>query len=201
MAKLHQIERLKMPIAGPKNDSQLFDDCYAWHHYAYLKQIWLSLSLSYLNDLPQGLVHGDFSYTNLIINDHGIITLIDFDYLQDDYLLNDIVKAQHSLDLTSKGIFVKVINSFISEYQKLRPLTTVEKNNILIHLKKSLIETAFKMYFYMYVNRNGPLKGVLGNPELVDRVLNNPQNYYLDPEHIVQELRSLESIDQLLFCD
>lgn len=50
---------------------------------------------SYLNTLPRGIIHGDFSYSNLLFEQSGqLSTILDFDNITRGYLLTDLVRCQ-----------------------------------------------------------------------------------------------------------
>lgn len=194
MARLHSIpmtENLTSQI-NQRDIPALIDKCASWGHYEFIKSSWESLDLSYVPTLDKGLIHGDFTYTNLLV-DNNIITLLDFDELRYDDILWDIAHALTFYGFDSEGNIKRdVFLSFMNAYKEIRPLSVKEISNLFTHLKKRLVEIAVIMHYYMYLHERTP--GVYGDQECVDRILNTPENGHLDPEYIVKKVKALEFI-------
>ncbi len=199
MARLHLIDTPERALKPRRDMAFLFEQCKRWEHCSYLETLWNSLDFSYLEQLPKGLIHGDFSYSNILADSNGQLSLIDCDYMRYDYLLDDIGLAQIYYGFDDEGNFkLKEFASFIAAYQKIRPLTDLEKAHLITQTKRCLIEIAMALRFYLYDNPNGPIEGVLGDPVNAELITQNAKNHYIDPEFMVKGIKSLHSTNQSL---
>ena len=183
MAKLHLIESPQKAIIGSKDYYKLFDSCKDWKYCEELKKVFESLDLSYMNLLPRGLIHGDFSYTNLIVDQNGILTLLDFDHLRQDILLTDLVRCHLFYGFDKEGSLKEgTIQAFVSAYNSVRPLKAAELDAFYTHLKLCLLDVALEMYDHMYVKKDLP----------IGRVDGTPVNACLNPDRIAKEILSIK---------
>jgi guanylate kinase/thiamine kinase-like enzyme len=193
MAKLHLVEATEAPPLAPLKDyNRLFESCKDWEYCGELRKIFASLDLSYRGDLPRGLIHGDFSYTNLLVEEENNLTLLDFDHLRNDILLTDLARCHLFYGFNQEGQLKEdTVRSFVSAYNDIRPLKAAELDAFYAHMKLCLIDAALEMYDHMYVNRDLP----------IDRVNGNPCNACLTPDLIAKEVLSIKdktsiSLDQ-----
>ncbi|HSX43285.1 MAG TPA: phosphotransferase [Candidatus Saccharimonadales bacterium] len=77
------------------------------------------------NDLPVGIIHGDF-HTNNILIEGDKIALLDFEYSGEGVLLLDITRS--ALDICRSGnLFSEAkLKAYIAGYESIRPLTHAE---------------------------------------------------------------------------
>jgi Ser/Thr protein kinase RdoA (MazF antagonist)/guanylate kinase len=196
MAKLHlegsQIAHLPLEKYKDKNHyKNLFTKCESWSYTEELKQIYEELDLSYLDDIPRGTIHGDFSYTNLINSQKGL-TLIDFDHVCTSYLLTDLVRCHMFYGFDDIGsLQEQKVKDFTCIYDAVRNLTDTEKKNFYSHMKLMMIDTVLEMYYHMNIICDLP-KSVIAceenktlTPELLVKKIQNlrwKKNIYLDHE-------------------
>ncbi len=186
MAKLHsQASMLTSPpqekYKSKDHYRNLFKKCHGWVYTKDLKQIYESLDLSYLDKLPKGVIHGDFSYTNLINNGSEDLTIIDFDHICTSYLISDLVRSQMFFGFDENGMVLEEkVKNFVRFYNSIRPLSTIEKKNFYTHMKLMMIDTALEMYFHMYVVCDLPYS-----------VMTREENKTLMPELLVKKIKSL----------
>lgn len=192
MAKLHLVETAKSPLAPLKDYNRLFESCKDWEYCEELKEIFASLDLSYRESLPRGVIHGDFSYTNLLVDEENNLTLLDFDHLRNDILLTDLVRCHLFYGFNPEGKLKEdTVRSFVSAYNNIRPLKATELDVFYTHMKLCLIDVALEMYDHMYIKRDLP----------IDRVDGNPCNACLTSNLIAKEVLSIKdktsiSLDQ-----
>lgn len=185
MAKLHlegsHILHLPPEKYKDKNHyKNLFKKCESWVCTEELKQIYEELDLSYLDEIPRGTIHGDFSYTNLINSKKGL-TLIDFDHVCTSYLLTDLVRCHMFYGFDDKGsLQEKKVKDFAHAYDVVRALTDTEKKNFYSHMKLMMIDTALEMYYHMNIICDLP-KSVIACEE----------NKTLTPELLVKKIQNL----------
>lgn len=195
MAKLHLVEATEAPLAPLKDYNRLFESCKDWEYCGELKKIFSSLDLSYRGDLPRGLIHGDFSYTNLLVDEENNLTLLDFDHLRNDILLTDLARCHLFYGFNQEGQLKEdTVRSFVSAYNDIRPLRAAELDAFYTHMKLCLIDVALEIYDHMYVKRDLP----------IDRVNGNPCNACLTPDLIAKEVLSIKdktsiSLDQATY--
>lgn len=192
MAKLHLIKIVEDDPIPLKDYDLLFERCKGWEYCEVLKEIFTELDLSYLDNLPRGLIHGDFSYSNLLVDQDSQLTLLDFDHLRKDILLTDLVRCHLFYGFNQKGeLKEEVIRNFVSTYNTIRPIKMEELDVFYTHMKLCFIQVALEMYYHMYVEKDLPL----------ERVDGNPYNACLTPDLIAKEIllirdKSSITIDQ-----
>lgn len=183
MAKLHLVEATEVPLAPLKDYDRLFERCKDWEYCEELKKIFASLDLSYRESVPRGLIHGDFSYTNLLVDEEKNLTLLDFDHLRNDILLTDLSRCHLFYGFNQEAKLKEdTVRSFVSAYNDIRPLKASELDAFYTHMKLCLIDVALEMYDHMYVKRDLP----------IDRVDGNPFNACLTPDLIAKEVLSIK---------
>jgi Ser/Thr protein kinase RdoA (MazF antagonist)/guanylate kinase len=189
MATLHRIEVEEIPAPSLKNYFCLFNRCKNWKYCYELKKIYDSLDLSYRDDLPRGLIHGDFSYTNLIVDQKNNLALLDFDHLRNDILLTDLARCHLFYGFDKDGqIKENTIRTFVSAYHQIRPLKAIELDAFFIHMKLCLLDVALEMYDHMYVKHD----------LAIERVCENPFNVCLNPDLIAKEIISIKDRSSLV---
>lgn len=189
MAKIHCIETVETLLSPIQDYRELFESCKDWQYCEALKEIFASLDLSYRENLPRGIIHGDFSYTNLLVDSENHITLLDFDHLRNDILLTDLVRCQLFYAFDSEGnLKEETLRSFVLAYNKVRPLKAVELDVFYTHMKLCLIDTALEMYDHMYVKKD----------LMLDRVDGNPWNACLNPDLIAKGILSIQNRTSLV---
>lgn len=187
MAELHIKGSLITPLPLKKYKTEehyrnLFKRCQLWPHTEVLMKIYEGLDLTYLDEIPKGTIHGDFSYTNLIHGENEKLTLIDFDHLCTSYLLTDLVRCQMFYGFDDTGGFQEEkIENFASQYDTFRPLTTMEKEHFYSHMKLMMIDTALEMWYQIHITGNLPID-----------VVNFPENRALVPELLVKKIENLQ---------
>lgn len=188
MASLHRIETKRSEFGKQKDFTGLFERCKDWKHCDRLKRIYEAIDQSYIKDLPEGIIHGDFSYTNLLVSEDSSITLIDFDHLRSDTLLTDLVRSQLFYGFDREGkLKEETLQNFVLAYDRLRPLKAVELENFFSHMKIYLIDVALEMYDHLFNIQDLEM----------ERVFDNPLNCCLDPELIAQEIFSIENLSSI----
>lgn len=184
MAELHIKDSLiTTPLEKYKDDNHyktLFKKCESWIHTEELKKIYEELDLSYLSKIPKGIIHGDFSYTNLINSLNGLV-LIDFDHVCTSYYLTDLTRCHMFFGFDHLGELQeeKVID-FVSIYNNIRPLTNFEKDFFYTHMKLMMIDTALEMYYHRNIVCDLPYN-----------VINCGENKMLTPELLVKKIQNI----------
>lgn len=186
MAEVHQKGFLMNPAPKEKykNDDHyraLFKKCKEWECAAILEEIYNELDLDYLKEIPRGVIHGDFSYSNLIIREDNQLSLIDFDHICTSYLLTDVVRCHMFYGFDESGSLQedKVLD-FALCYDAYRPLHCAEKANFYTHMKLMMIDTALEMYNHMYLIH-----------DLAEETVKSPENATLVPELLVEKIKNL----------
>jgi homoserine kinase type II len=110
----------------------------------YDKLAWLESQLAAIQlprSLPKGICHCDFHFSNVLFQENKFAALIDFDDANYTFLLFDLVGLIESwawphpsdtLDLTQARLVVR-------EYNKHRPLATIEKRHLFDIYKLSIL--------------------------------------------------------------
>ena len=97
-----------------------------------------------LDDIPKGIIHLDIWYDNMSITDNREITIFDFDFCGNGYLVLDV--AYFCMQLfhieTDKEAYELKVKEFLKGYQKQRALTKQELD---------LIPTAGKAIWLFYL--------------------------------------------------
>lgn len=184
MAELHIKDSLiTAPFEKYKDDNHyktLFKKCESWIYTEELKKIYEELDLSYLSNIPKGIIHGDFSYTNLINSLNGLV-LIDFDHVCSSYYLTDLTRCHMFFGFDDLGeLEEKKVIDFVSTYNNIRPLTNLEKHFFYTHMKLMMIDTALEMYYHRSIACDLP-----------DNVINCGENKMLNPELLVKKIQNI----------
>lgn len=103
---------------------------------AYNKLSWIEQQLSVLvfpDDLPKGICHCDFHYSNILFHGDHLVGLIDFDDANHTFLSFDLVCLVDSWAwlYPSETLDFQVANTIIQEYETIRPLSLIEKHHFL----------------------------------------------------------------------
>lgn len=103
--------------------------------------------------LEAGLVHGDIKPENVVFKHGEVAGFLDFDLAYCGDLLSDIASAALWWSITLQGVKMQNLTAFLSEYNKIRPMSASEKK----HFKTALLFQALKqVYRYPYFVRNKP---------------------------------------------
>lgn len=185
MAKLHKSGSLinSLPPEKYKDDQHyraLFKKCEKWVHTEELKAIYEEIDLDYLSEIPKGIIHGDFSYSNLIHSEEEL-TLIDFDHVCTSYFLTDLVRCHMFYGFDENGILQEQkVKNFAANYNAVRPITDIEMENFYSHMKLMMIDTALEMYYHLNVVC-----------DLSKDVIDCEENKTLIPELLVKKIQNL----------
>jgi len=103
---------------------------------AYEKLSWIEQQLSLLvfpDDLPKGICHCDFHYSNALFHGDQLAGLIDFDDANHTFLSFDLVCLVDSWAwlYPSETLDIQAANTIIQEYETIRPLSSIEKHHFL----------------------------------------------------------------------
>ena len=99
----------------------------------YLKKAWP-------NNLPEGIIHADVFQDNVFFKDKKFTGIIDFYFACNDFLAYDIALTVNAWCFDDKTNFEKdKFLSLIQGYEKLRPLTDIEKINLSTLLRGAAI--------------------------------------------------------------
>lgn len=102
-----------------------------------LKPILNSLTAKYIDSLPKGLAHEDFSPDNILFSKTGVSAVIDFDRIQYSFLHHDAGRAILALTLEGEGslehgkINLQKARAFIDGYSEYSPLRLVDIADVL----------------------------------------------------------------------
>lgn len=153
MALLHQMDPPAQLPRPPFPDQELLSDflerCPSLPHREFVQSLIAQLDFSYLPLLPKGLVHGDFSPSNLLMQEEEVIALLDFDHMGYTYLLSDLARAQISFSFVGENFSLKKCADFVASYEKFRPLTPAEKEHFFTHLTAHLLRVYLVTYYYV----------------------------------------------------
>jgi len=186
MAKIHlvaseSIGSLKTKFKDKAHYENLFEKCKDWIYAQPLREIYNSLNLSYFKKIPTGVIHGDFSYSNLLLNEDNSLTLIDFDHLCCSYLLSDLVRCHMFYGFDEEGNLIEEkVKNFVSYYDNIRPLSIYEKMNFFTHMKLMMIDTALEMFYHLHILKDLSLS-----------TINHPDNKTLRPDLLAKKILNL----------
>lgn len=194
MAKIHLIkpEDIGTPESKFKTKehyNSLFQKCKEWSYTQPLKDIYNNLNLSYLDKIPKGVIHGDFSYSNLLLNNDHTLTLIDFDHLCRSYLLSDLVRCQMFYGFDEEGqLLEEKIRNFVAYYDNIRPLSVFEKMYFFDHMKLMMIDTALEMFYHLHILK-----------DLSKYTIDHPDNKTLMPDLLAKKILNLSEKKSINF--
>lgn len=141
------------------------------------------LILPYLTkDLPQGLVHGDLFWDNLLFEDESLAGVLDFEEVCHSYLLFDLGMSAAGCCSKDGRLLLELTAGLIYGYQKLRKLTKKERRALRIFIIYAATCTSFWRYRQFNIIRPTPLK----------------KDHYLEMSHLAD---SLEGKDDSIFDD
>lgn len=97
-------------------------------------------------DLPQGLIHGDLFYDNIIFADGKISALLDFEEACHYYLLFDLGMCAAGCCSREAKLSTELTGSLIRGYQSVRALEDIEQNLLQQHIVYAAAATSFWRY-------------------------------------------------------
>lgn len=148
LARLHQIPA---PDFIPQQLTMGVDDFEALIGRNDNYSPWLAqkrgLIVPYLSDdLPQGLVHGDLFWDNMLFEQDKLVAMLDFEEVCKSYLIFDLgmcavgcCRHQNLLDET-------LFNALVKGYQRVRQLTEKEQQALPIFIVYAATVTSFWRY-------------------------------------------------------
>lgn len=114
---------------------------------------WLSKEMIYLNNhiitsLPQGLIHGDLFYDNILFassinNSITFKAFIDFEEACNYYLIFELGMAILGCCIKSNTIDFNKARSFVRGYQQERPLSKEEKESLQLFVQYAAVALSF----------------------------------------------------------
>lgn len=110
-------------------------------------------------EVPEGPVHGDYQFANVVRLASGEIGMLDFDTCGVGYLAEDILTFVWRSDMEIGNEAVN--QSFVEGYESVRPLADSEKRLLpIFRLARDLI---MSVSYAMLINRVGPVSGFDGD--------------------------------------
>lgn len=104
--------------------------------------------------LPVGVIHGDPSFKNFLVDEENMICgLIDYDMLSVNTLLWDIADMIRGY-LKIKIFDTKTFHKLLDSYTQLRPLTQWEQDNLKIYCQMMVLDTGFRYIISYFDNSN-----------------------------------------------
>ena len=85
--------------------------------------------------LKRGLTHGDLCEGNFLVSKNKVSAIIDWDNLQEDYLIQDIAVTIAHILITKKKVEKELIKIFLKEYQKSIKLNSEEKKALYYFIR------------------------------------------------------------------
>ncbi len=137
--------------------------------YTYFEEQTLFLKEFVQRDLPKGIIHGDCFPDNTIFQGNLLVAIIDFEEACVDHLLMDIGMAINGFCFVDNQMDPILMNAFLREYNKIRPLTQEEKQLLPYYIQWSahgMISWHLR-YSLIYKGNHKQLKRV---QELMNRV-------------------------------
>ncbi len=148
----------------------------------FFLQLIESLDMNYLDHLPKGLVHGDFSPSNILLKNGRISAVLDFDHIGFSELLADIARAQIFFAFEGEVFSLPKCLQFIELYESFRPLTKEEKQGFWTQLTAHLIKMYLETYYYVEEKK------------AVDREIFSKERRFQSPEALFRKLSSYLSV-------
>jgi Ser/Thr protein kinase RdoA (MazF antagonist) len=84
-----------------------------------------------VKNLPQGIAHGDINLGNVLFNGREAVSLLDFEELGVSWQLQDIAMVLVTWAFPGGSPRKEYIGSFLEEYELVKPLAKIEKENIV----------------------------------------------------------------------
>ena len=105
-----------------------------------------SQAINYLKDkipdnLPKGIIHADIFPDNTIFKGNKLKAIIDFENICFDDLLFDLAMSINGFCFVANQLDLTLMKTFLENYQKIRPLSDMEKN----YLPEYILWTAVGM--------------------------------------------------------
>lgn len=142
LATLHNVtadfrlQSLKSKTPNPIDSAH--DNIKLAKHVAKTQGIDITLNLEFLHNrlshiktprnLRKGICHGDPDWNNMLFSGNSLVGLIDFDSAKDDILISDVTSFVGIFCLDAEKEFdYQKARIIIDEYQRIRPLNSIEK--------------------------------------------------------------------------
>jgi homoserine kinase type II len=111
---------------------------------AQKKFAWLDDQLSALDlppSMPKGICHCDFHFSNVLFQEGRFVALLDFDDANHTFLTFDLVGLIDSWAWSHHAVLLDLAQarSIVREYQRQRPLTSVEQEHLYDVYKLSIL--------------------------------------------------------------
>lgn len=97
----------------------------------YYKKFKEASFTEFAKKLNHGVTHGDINLGNVLINGYRAVSLLDFEELGVSWQLQDIAMILVTWGFPDNKPNNEYIETFLKEYELLRPLTEIEKENIV----------------------------------------------------------------------
>ena len=121
--------------------------------------------------LPKGIIHGDLFIDNIFFKNNKLSGIIDFYFAANDYFMYEIAICVNALcfDQVNSKFFLnkKKVKNLIKGYEKIRKLSSKEKNSLNILCRGSALRY-FLTRLYDYGN----------TPKTAFIKIKNPREYY-----------------------
>ncbi|BDD12241.1 homoserine kinase (plasmid) [Fulvitalea axinellae] len=91
---------------------------------------------AYHADLPKGLVHGDIFTDNTLFNGNKLSAIIDFEEACYENLLFEVGVAINGFCFKENRLSSELLDSYLNEYQKIRPLSSEELKWLPDYIKR-----------------------------------------------------------------
>ena len=155
MGKIHGVKSDQWILNAQEFDyAKLIDQCCSFPEFNWILELYKSIDVQYLNDIPMSLIHGDISGSNLLFLGDFLSGVIDLDHIRYSYRLTDIARAQVFFSFDQDGCLEEQrIRSFINFYQKSNKCSQKEFENFYSHLKLLLIKMVLETYYYVEVKK------------------------------------------------
>ncbi len=137
--------------------------------YTYFKDQTLFLKPYVQKDLPKGIIHGDCFPDNTIFQGNSLVAIIDFEEACVDHLLMEVGMTINGFCFVDNIIDPILMNTFLKEYNTIRPLTQEEIKLLPQYIQWSahgMISWHLRNYL-IYKKNHKQLKRVV---ELMNRV-------------------------------
>lgn len=136
--------------------------------------------------VPHSLLHGEFSPANVKVHRGQICALLDFENVARGPILYDLAVALNFWAWTRQQSYdLDYANTLLSAYQRLRPLTALQKSLLLSWMRFAALRFAVS-YFSRFEGRE-------------DKD-NDSQDYYRDFRPFAQRLLILQTYQQRVFA-
>lgn len=100
------------------------DDPIGYKKAIYMQEpILKQLKVEFLDQLPKGIGHEDFTSDNILFNMDGVAAIVDFDRNCYNFIWHDIGRGILSFALKGNKLDIEKVNAFLDNYNKHLPLT------------------------------------------------------------------------------